>query len=139
MAAGASAQILADVTKMGLSIPSSSLRFPVYSTKDGSDLSSGSSTDIMPALIAMQSEQKMDFPAALSNATAAKGVTHVLDFGPGGNDAVGGSANFASQLLDGCGVTVVACVSDSPGRDDLPVLVGANELSASKEDLNVAM
>eukprot|EP01046_Picozoa_sp_COSAG06_P037329 COSAG06_NODE_4204_length_4480_cov_3.149509_1_plen_38_part_10 len=29
MAAGASAQILADVAKMGLSIPGSSLKFPV--------------------------------------------------------------------------------------------------------------
>lgn len=137
MAAGASAQILADIARMGLSISGSSLRFPVYSTTDGGDLAAVQG-DIMPALVAMQSEQKMDFPAALSSATASKGVTHVLDFGPGGNDAVGGSANFAAQILDGCGVTVVTCVSDSPGRDDLPVLVGAEELSAAKEDLTVA-
>ena len=134
MAAGATAQILADVTTMGLSISGSSLKFPVYSTKDGSDLSAIQG-DIMPALIAMQSEDKMDFPAAVS---AAKGVTHVLDFGPGGNDAIGGSANFTAQLLDGCGVTVITCVSESPGRDDLPVLVGAEELSAATEDLTVA-
>ena len=89
MAAGATAQILADVATMGLSISGSSLKFPVYSTKDGSDLSAIQG-DIMPALVAMQSEEKMNFPAALSGATAAKGVTHVLDFGPGGNDAVGG-------------------------------------------------
>ncbi len=138
MAAEASAQILADVAKMGLSVSGSSLKFPVYSTKDGSDLAAVNG-DIMPALIAMQAEEKMDFPAALRTATAAQGVTHVLDFGPGGNDAVGGSANFASQLLDGCGVTVVACVSETPGRDDLPVLVGAGELSAAKADLTTGM
>jgi hypothetical protein len=75
----------------------------------------------------------MDFPAAISAVSAANGVTHVLDFGPGGNDAVGGSANFTSQLKDGCGVTVVACANDgSPGRSDLPALVGSAELTADE-------
>ena len=36
------------------------------------------------------------------------------------------------QLKDGCGVTVVACVSDSPGRSDLPILVGSSELTAAE-------
>ena len=39
MAAGASAQILADVARMSLSVSGASLKFPVYSTFDGSDLS----------------------------------------------------------------------------------------------------
>ena len=52
----------------------------------------------MPALIAMQPEEKMDFPAAMGAVSVTNGITHVLDFGPGGNDAVGGSANFAAQV-----------------------------------------
>jgi hypothetical protein len=111
----------------------------VYSTKDGSDLAALGGSDIMPALIAMQSEEKMDFPAAIATASSANGVTHVLDFGPGGNDSVGGSANFTSQLKDGCGVTVVACVAESPGREDLAVLVGAEELTAKAEDVTFAL
>eukprot|EP01043_Picozoa_sp_COSAG02_P085290 COSAG02_NODE_22962_length_734_cov_1.125984_2_plen_90_part_01 len=78
MAAEASAQILADVAKMGLSVSGSSLKFPVYSTKDGSDMSAVNG-DIMPALIAMQAEENRDFRAARSSATAAKGLTLFLD------------------------------------------------------------
>ena len=52
------------------------------------------------------------------------GVTHILDFGPGGNDGVGGSANFAAQLTDGKGVQVIVCHADTVSRDDIPNIFG---------------
>ena len=57
------------------------------------------------------------------------GVTHILDFGPGGNDGVGGSANFAAQLTDGKGVQVIVCHADTVSRDDIPNIFGLSGAS----------
>ena len=47
-----------------------------------------------------------DYRKALG-AAMASAVTHVLDFGPGGSDGIGGSALFAAKLTQGTGAAVI--------------------------------
>jgi hypothetical protein len=77
----------------------------VYSTSDGADLREA--PDLLGALIRMQAVETMNFQAAIAPLSTAAGITHILDFGPGGNDGIGGSASFGGALKDGTGVAVV--------------------------------
>jgi fatty acid synthase subunit beta len=135
MAAGAAAAICADAARLGLAIPGSALTIPVYSTADGSDLRALADGDVMPAVIAMQAVDRMDYRAALGAVSAAAGVTHVLDFGPGGADGVGGAALFCARLTAGRGVQVIVAraAARKLARADTPTLSGSAALLSGDE------
>jgi fatty acid synthase subunit beta len=122
-------RIMEDVSRIGLSMRGSNLRFPVYATNNGENLQGLG--DIMKALVDMQCTQMVDFPACLAKATRENGVTHVLDFGPGGS---GGAAQLAARIFDhdGRGVSTVLAVSNKMENEaatvNRPELLGMNEL-----------
>merc|ERR1712086_1176354 len=118
-----------DVARLGLRIRGKDLKFPVYATSNGENLQDQG--DIMKALVEMQCTQMVDFPACLAKVTRANGVTHVLDFGPGG---ASGSAQLAARILEqeGRGVLTVLAVTskmeDEPATINRPEMLGMGEL-----------
>ena len=121
--------IMEDVARLGLRIRGKDLKFPVYATSNGENLQD--QDDIMKALVEMQCTQMVDFPACLAKVTRANGVTHVLDFGPGG---ASGSAQLAARILEqeGRGVLTVLAVTskmeDEPATINRPEMLGMGEL-----------
>lgn len=108
----AEALILADVARLGLRISGDRLHTPVYATdghaRDIAQTCPGS-TDIMPTLVGMQATKTVQWMAAVSNASARNGVTHVVDFGPGGTR---GSATLTRRVL-------------ADRMEDLPVILAS--------------
>jgi len=100
----AAAATIAQARRLGLTLPPSALNVPVFSTTDGADLRASPENDLVPLLVRMQALERMDFPRALARVRDGP-VTHVLDFGPGGRDGVGGAASLTSEL--GVDVAVV--------------------------------
>lgn len=104
----AAAPLTADVRAIAPTWKAASLRVPVYSTVDGSDLRK--SADLLTDLIRMQTVQPVDWPAATARISVAQGVTHVVDFGPGT-----ASGNTLARNLLGQGVQVLlAGVAQAP-------------------------
>ena len=100
----AAAATIAQARRLGLTLPPSALHVPVFSTTDGADLRASPENDLVPLLVRMQALERMDFPRALARVRDGP-ITHVLDFGPGGRDGVGGAASLTSEL--GVDVAVV--------------------------------
>ncbi|KAK2802429.1 beta subunit of fatty acid synthetase [Onygenales sp. PD_10] len=82
-----------------ISIPSNSLRIPVYDTNSGVDLRE-KDEDIVPALVRMITRD----PVNWESATVFPKATHVLDFGPGG---ISGLGVLTNRNKDGTGVRVI--------------------------------
>jgi len=104
-------RILRDAERLGLRIPASELRCAVYSTAGGCpDLRQAElddDDDVVAALVRMQVTQPVMWPAATRAVSAREGVTHLLDFGPGGAAGTAGlSARMLAERGDGA-VTVV--------------------------------
>ena len=129
-------RIMVDVARLGLRIPASELRHAVYSTAGGgADLRQAeldADDDVLAALVRMQVSQPVNWPAATRNMSQREGVTHVLDFGPGG---AAGAAGLSARLLrergEGGVVTLLATTSqleDVPPDGTRPGFGGLNQL-----------
>eukprot|EP01052_Picozoa_sp_SAG31_P039235 SAG31_NODE_5400_length_2559_cov_2.225610_3_plen_226_part_00 len=140
MAAAAVTASSADAARLGLVVPGTALTIPVYSTADGTDLAASGAEDVMPAIISMQAAECMDFRVAM-RAAMVSSVTHVLDFGPGGTDGIGGSALFAARLTEGTGTQVIVARAKAAhvGRSDTPTLSGSDRLFVPAGEVKYAL
>ena len=92
------AKIKEDVS--GINIASKSLLTSVYDTNTGEDLSKSGSSDVVPDLVRMITQD----PVHWEKATVFPGATHILDFGPGG---ISGLGVLTNRNKDGTGVRVI--------------------------------
>ncbi|RFU28639.1 hypothetical protein B7463_g7700, partial [Scytalidium lignicola] len=94
-----------------ITLHSSSLRIPVFGTESGEDLRKLDTTNLIPLLVSMV----IDAPVDWRRATDFPGVTHILDFGPGGTSGIG---TFTHRAKQGMGVRVIlATVLSSSNLD----------------------
>lgn len=89
-----------DLQLHGVTLKSSDLMTSVYHTGTGEDLATLPSADLVPRLVRMITEEKVDWPKA----TVLPGATHILDFGPGGPSGVGA---LQSRNKEGEGARVI--------------------------------
>lgn len=85
------------------------LKIPVYATEDGRDLRK--SRDLTEDLLQMQFLKGVDWNRATAQATGQKGITHLLDFGPG---EIASTLTFLNR--EGEGIVVIPCATRK-GRD----------------------
>lgn len=91
-------KIIDDITKCGAGFNAADLAIPVYDTFDGSDLRD--SSNLTARLIKLITE----LPVNWEKATAFKGITHLIDFGPGGAAGLG---QLTHRNKEGTGVRVI--------------------------------
>jgi len=126
-------RIMEDVASLGLNLCGSDLNFPVYATNNGESMQGQG--DIMEALVEMQCTQMVDFPACLAKVKCSNGVTHVLDFGPGG---ASGPAQLTARIneQERRGILTVLAVAskmeDEVGSSTRPEMLGMKELLKEK-------
>ena len=107
--ATAASEILSDCKD--IQILGRDLLIPVYATDDGADLRTKQDANILPDLVRMVTDNKVDWPGAIQFPNA----THVVDFGPGGASGAGALVN---KIKEGSGVRVVlATTLDGSNRD----------------------
>lgn len=98
-----------DGERLSLRFDARELRIPVFSPHDGTDLRSA--VDLTRELIELQFTRAVDWPKAVAGASAARGVTHVIDLGAG---------DIAARLTAACragdGVRVLS-FSTPEGRE----------------------
>eukprot|EP00397_Hematodinium_sp_SG-2012_P000038 GEMP01000038.1.p1 GENE.GEMP01000038.1~~GEMP01000038.1.p1 ORF type:complete len:4044 (+),score=1094.81 GEMP01000038.1:434-12565(+) len=109
--------VIKDAQRIAYTIPSSAFVFPVYGTdRAADDLSALADVDdVFPRLVRMQVSECVIWASSLRCATNACGVSHVLDFGPGGMNGVG---VLSQRLVEGAGVEVIHA-SEPAERDAL--------------------
>ncbi|KAI9239093.1 MAG: hypothetical protein BYD32DRAFT_366717 [Podila humilis] len=95
---GVSALVAEDITRYDLAFDHTKMTVPVLSTDSGKDIS-GSATVTMDLV-----DQICSLPVHWEKATAMAGLTHVIDFGPGGSSGVG---SLTARNKDGTGVQVI--------------------------------
>ncbi|KAG5462635.1 MAG: hypothetical protein BJ554DRAFT_4304, partial [Olpidium bornovanus] len=103
------AQLEQDIIRHNLSFDAEKMAICVYNTHTGEDIRKR--PDVTSSLV----EQICLLPVYWEKATNAKGLTHVLDFGPGGASGVG---FLTSRNKEGTGVQVVlaATIDDVPSE-----------------------
>jgi fatty acid synthase subunit alpha, fungi type len=103
----------ADCVRRGIAFDRCDLHVPVYATNDGHDLrtsapslpSESQQPSLAAELVALQAVQEMRWTVVVDpTSTRMAGVTHVLDFGPGGTN---GACRLTAKLLHGSGIPVV--------------------------------
>lgn len=90
--------ILADADKNSLRFDAKDLKIPVYATDSGKDLRE--SSDLTKSLLSLICEHHVHWESAI----ATKGLTHIIDFGPGGASGIGG---LTYRNKEGTGVQIV--------------------------------
>ena len=100
------AVVCQDFERLGLSFDTAKLAVPVLSINDGADIRTA--TDLNAALTSQILASPVDWPAVCTAINKA-GVTHIVDFGPGG---VSGCGKLVHHSLDGTGAQVVVAGSD---------------------------
>jgi fatty acid synthase, bacteria type len=85
-----------DTDRLGIKFLGEDLKVPVYSTSDGSDLRSVE--DLTDFLIADDFCGVVDWPRVLKNASADKGITHIIDMGAGDSTA---KLTYLNRVGDG--------------------------------------
>ncbi|KAG0272729.1 beta subunit of fatty acid synthetase, partial [Linnemannia exigua] len=95
---GVAALVEKDIASYDLSFDPTSMTIPVFSTDSGKDIA-GSATITMDLV-----NQICSLPVHWEKATAMAGLTHVIDFGPGGSSGVG---SLTARNKDGTGVQVI--------------------------------
>ncbi|CEG69980.1 Putative Fatty acid synthase alpha subunit [Rhizopus microsporus] len=108
--------ILQDADKHNLRFNASELKIPIYATDSGEDLRK--SDDLTKSLLSLICEHHVHW----ENAIAAKDLTHIIDFGPGGTSGIGG---LTYRNKEGTGVQIVLAGA----------LEGANRDLSYKADL----
>lgn len=91
-------QIINDIEECKAGFSASQLAIPVYDTFDGSDLRE--SSDLTARLVKLITE----LPVHWEKATLFPGITHLVDFGPGGAAGLG---QLTHRLKEGTGVRVI--------------------------------
>ncbi|KAL2913765.1 fatty acid synthase alpha subunit Lsd1 [Polyrhizophydium stewartii] len=92
------AQLEADIRAHGLDFDAKDLAIPVYNTHTGEDVRTAKS--IAASLVEQICVQSVEW----ERATAHAGVTHIIDFGPGGPSGIGG---LTYRNKEGTGVSVI--------------------------------
>ncbi len=111
------------------------LMIPVYSTKDGQDLSL-SGKELISQLIELQCTEYVDWLKATERISRTNhGITHVIDFGPGGSS---GPCNFTSKNLEGSGVQFIMAGAFEPIGRKLFVADKACLFDTRKENIPFA-
>jgi len=91
-----------DMARLGIDFKASDLAIPVYNTFHGEDLRK--SDNLLHDLILQQSVLPVYWEKATSEVHGDKGITHVLDFGPGESVGIGA---ITARNKEGTGVQVV--------------------------------
>jgi fatty acid synthase subunit beta len=107
-----SAQRLADVVpllerdaaRIGATLDRAALRVAVLATDDGRDLRGDSAESLIGTLVSLVLARPVHWPATTASISRAAGVTHALDFGPGG---MSGAGMLFHMSHEGAGVQVV--------------------------------
>jgi fatty acid synthase subunit beta, fungi type len=106
--------ILADAQRIKFDLQAEQLRVPVYSTEDGSDLrtcvapeSATAASSLLRCVVRLQCSAPVNWEAITANATTEKGVTHLVDFGPG-NMAGAGALYMRERRGNGVQVILAA-------------------------------
>jgi fatty acid synthase subunit beta len=120
---GAEAELHNDLACFSLS--GSQLAFPVFHTKTAENLQHVA--NVVPHLIKMICTQRVEFENVVN--TALPGVTHVLDFGPGGEVGMGSLVN---NQREGTGLRTLV-LSAPKGISNNPSLGFASELYSHNE------
>ncbi|KAG0203436.1 3-oxoacyl-[acyl-carrier-protein] synthase [Mortierella sp. GBA30] len=106
---GVSALVESDIARYDLGFDHTQMTIPVFSTDSGKDIA-GSPTVTMDLV-----NQICSLPVHWEKATALAGLTHVIDFGPGGSSGVG---SLTARNKDGTGVQVIlAGASEGVNRE----------------------
>lgn len=109
--AGAAQQILSDLGSEGEWWQRKQLNFPIYNTEDGSDLRENkSNVSLVEELCELICTKPIHWVRATSY---KKGITHVVDFGPGGNSGIG---SLIAREQEGTGLRVVFASAGTAGR-----------------------
>ncbi|KAG0311839.1 beta subunit of fatty acid synthetase, partial [Dissophora globulifera] len=107
---GAAAIIEQDIIRDDLAFDHTRMTIPVYSTDSGKDVS-GSPTVTMDVV-----HQILSLSVHWEKATAIAGLTHIIDFGPGGTSGVG---SMTARNKDGTGVQIVIAGATEGVNKDL--------------------
>lgn len=91
-----------DMRRIGVDFKAEDLAIPVYNTYHGEDLRK--SEDLLTDLILQQSVLPVHWERATAEAHGDKGISHVLDFGPGESVGIGA---ITARNKEGTGVQVV--------------------------------
>ncbi|KXN68497.1 fatty acid synthase beta subunit, partial [Conidiobolus coronatus NRRL 28638] len=108
--------IFQEAKDLGIQYSASEIKVPVYSTFDGKNLQE--SDRVLEDLVEMICTLPIDWVKA----TNVQGLTHVIDFGPGGSSGIGG---LTSRNKQGTGVQVIIANT----------LTGPNNQLSYKDDL----
>ncbi|PVV05312.1 hypothetical protein BB560_000171 [Smittium megazygosporum] len=92
------ALVFDDLKRLGYSFDGSEIQVPVFSTKDGQDLRA--SKNITHELVELICLCPVNWPLA----TSAEGITHMIDFGPGGFSGIG---LMTHRNKEGTGVRII--------------------------------
>ncbi|KAF9995284.1 beta subunit of fatty acid synthetase, partial [Modicella reniformis] len=95
---GVAALVEQDIARDDLAFDHTLMTIPVFSTDDGKNIAQ--SSNVTMELV----HQICSLPVHWEKATATAGLTHVIDFGPGGTSGVG---SFTARNKDGTGVQVI--------------------------------
>ncbi|KAH6677550.1 fatty acid synthase [Halenospora varia] len=105
-----SALVVEDVRE--ISLVGHDLRIPVYSTSNGEDLRRRGANTVIPELVSMITEDRLEW----GRATAWSNATHILDFGPGG---VSGIMPLTNRNKAGTGVRVILATLNEGTKPEL--------------------
>ncbi|KAG0241381.1 3-oxoacyl-[acyl-carrier-protein] synthase [Mortierella sp. GBA43] len=106
---GVAALVEQDIERDDLAFDNTLMKIPVFSTDDGKNIAQ--SPNVTMELV----HQICSLPVHWEKATAMAGLTHVIDFGPGGSSGVG---SFTARNKDGTGVQVIlAGASEGVNRE----------------------
>jgi fatty acid synthase subunit alpha len=100
----AATQLERDAARIGIAIERSALRCAVLATDDGRDLRAESSDSLIGTLLSLVLCRPLNWLATTAPLSRAAGVTHVVDFGPGG---MGDAGVLFQRIHEGAGVQVL--------------------------------
>ncbi len=100
-----------DMTRLGIRVDASDQSIPVYSTETGENLQNHG--NLTAELIRLQSLGQVNWPRAMGEVSSERGITHVVDFGPGETAGIGA---ISARLLEGRGVQMILGGSLQSGR-----------------------
>jgi len=91
-----------DARRIGLTLGGSQLKIPVWSNDSGANLSE--SSDLVQEIMQAYFTRPALWPRQIAPLLGENGITHVLDFGPGG-----GVASLTESYLAGRDIRVIRC------------------------------
>jgi len=105
--------VVDDAAKLNITFPTKNLAIPVYRTDNGVDMKEEAEvTDVVESVV----NQICILPVDWVKATNVPGLTHVLDFGPGGASGIG---SLIQKNKEGTGVQVILSGTIASTNPDL--------------------